>query len=43
MLEVGTKAPAFSLPDENGNAVSLDQFLGQKIILWFFPKAGTPG
>ena len=43
MLEVGQKAPDFSLPDQNGNDVSLSDFSGKKVVLWFFPKAITPG
>ena len=43
MLEIGTKAPDFTLPDINENMVSLKDFKGQKIVLWFFPKANTPG
>ena len=43
MLEVGTKAPDFTLPDINEKMVSLKDFKGQKVILWFFPKANTPG
>ena len=43
MLEVGQKAPDFSLPDQNGNNVSLSDFSGKKVVLWFFPKASTPG
>jgi len=43
MLDIGTKAPNFTLPDANGDQVSLTQFNGHKIILWFFPKASTPG
>ena len=43
MLEVGQKAPDFSLPDQNGNDVSLSDFSGKKVVLWFFPKASTPG
>ena len=43
MLEVGDKAPNFNLEDQDGNKISLDQFLGQKILLWFYPKASTPG
>ncbi|GIS57124.1 MAG: hypothetical protein CM1200mP1_10620 [Candidatus Neomarinimicrobiota bacterium] len=42
MLEVGQKAPDFSLPDQNGNDVSLSDFSGKKVVLWFFPKASTP-
>ena len=43
MLEIGTKAPDFTLPDINENLVSLKDFKGQKVMLWFFPKANTPG
>lgn len=43
MLEVGTKAPDFTLPDAYGKEVSLSDFAGKKIVLWFFPKAGTAG
>ena len=43
MLEVGTKAPAFTLPDQDGNMVSLKDFKGQKVVLYFYPKDNTPG
>ena len=43
MLEVGTKAPEFSLPDKDGNIVSLSDFLGKKVVLYFYPKDNTPG
>ena len=43
MLDIGTKASDFTLPDQNGDDVSLSDFLGNKIVLWFFPKASTPG
>ena len=43
MLEVGTKAPDFSLPDKDGNTVRLSVFLGTKVVLYFYPKANTPG
>ena len=43
MLDVGEKAPNFSLPDGNGTEISLDNFRGKKVVLWFFPKANTPG
>ena len=43
MLEKGTKAPNFSVKDHNGNTVSLTDFSGKKIVLWFYPKADTPG
>lgn len=43
MLEVGTKAPDFTLPDQNGEEKSLSDFKGQKVILYFYPKDNTPG
>ena len=43
MLEVGTKAPEFTLPDKDGNAVSLTDFAGKKVVLYFYPKDNTPG
>lgn len=43
MLEKGTKAPEFSLPDENGEIRSLADYKGKKIILYFYPKDNTPG
>ena len=43
MLEIGTKAPDFTLSDKDGNQVSLSQFLGKKVILYFYPKDSTPG
>lgn len=43
MLEVGTKAPAFSLPDQNGTMHSLEEYRGKKVILYFYPKDNTPG
>ena len=43
MLEIGTKAPDFILPDINEKLVSLSDFKGKKVVLWFFPKANTPG
>ncbi len=43
MLNVGEKAPNFTLPDGNGTEISLDNFRGKKVVLWFFPKANTPG
>jgi len=42
-MDVNGKAPDFSLPDENGNSVSLKQFKGQNVVLFFYPKANTPG
>ena len=43
MLNVGDKAPQFSLPDGDGKTVSLNDYAGQKVLIWFFPKASTPG
>ena len=43
LLEVGTKAPAFTLPDQDGKLVSLKDFKGQKVVLYFYPKDSTPG
>ena len=43
MLEVGKKAPAFTLLDSNGEKVSLKDFKGRKIVLYFYPKDSTPG
>ena len=43
MLEKGTSAPDFKLDDQDGNSVSLADFKGKKILLWFYPKASTPG
>lgn len=43
MLEVGTKAPDFTLPDKNGAPVSLSDFLGKKVVLYFYPRDNTPG
>ncbi|MBR0342695.1 MAG: thioredoxin-dependent thiol peroxidase [Oscillospiraceae bacterium] len=43
MLEVGTKAPEFELPDQNGEMHSLSQYKGQKVILYFYPKDMTGG
>lgn len=43
MLEIGTKAPDFTLPDQDGKEVSLSDFLGKKVILYFYPKDNTPG
>ena len=42
-LEAGTKAPAFTALDQNGNSVSLSDFAGKKVILYFYPAAMTPG
>ena len=42
-FKVGDKAPNFTLRDQNGNSVSLDSFLGKKVIVFFYPKDDTPG
>ena len=43
MLEIGTKAPAFSLPDQNGDMHTLEDYKGKKVILYFYPKDSTAG
>ncbi len=43
MLAPGNQAPDFTLPDADGKAVSLRDFKGSKLVLWFFPKALTSG
>ena len=43
MLEVGTKAPDFTLFNQEGNEVSLSDFLGKRIVLYFYPRDNTPG
>ena len=43
MLEAGTKAPEFTLLDKDGNTVSLSDFEGKKVVLYFYPKDNTPG
>jgi len=43
MLEAGMKAPEFALSDKNGNLVSLSDFTGKKVVLYFYPKDNTPG
>jgi len=42
-LNIGDKAPAFSLLDQDGNKISLSDFKGKKLLLYFYPKADTPG
>lgn len=42
-MKVNDKAPVFNLPDQDGNKVALKDFSGKTVILFFFPKADTPG
>jgi peroxiredoxin Q/BCP len=42
-LTPGDKAPAIKLPDQNGDTVTLSQFKGRKVLVYFYPKADTPG
>jgi thioredoxin-dependent peroxiredoxin len=43
MVEVGKKAPAFTLPDQDGKPVKLSDFKGKAVVLYFYPKDDTPG
>ena len=43
MLQTGIQAPDFTLFDKDGNAVSLSDFLGKRVVLYFYPKDNTPG
>jgi peroxiredoxin Q/BCP len=43
MIEIGEKAPQFTLPDQDGNAVSLSDYAGKTVVLYFYPKASTSG
>ena len=43
MLVAGTQAPSFSLPDQNGQTHTLEEYRGQKVVLYFYPKDNTPG
>ena len=43
MLEVGTRAPEFTLPDQNGEMKSLSDYRGRKVVLYFYPKDNTAG
>ena len=43
MLEIGMKAPGFTLKDKDGNDVSLSNFIGKKVVVYFYPKDNTPG
>jgi peroxiredoxin Q/BCP len=42
-MQANAKAPDFTLPDQDGNPVSLAQFRGKTVVLFFYPKANTPG
>jgi len=43
MLEVGSQAPAWTAPDQNGNDLSLSDLAGKWVAMWWYPKASTPG
>ena len=43
MLSIGSNAPEFQLSDQDGNTVNIKDFEGQKVLLWFYPKASSPG
>lgn len=43
MLSIGSNAPEFQLSDQDGETVNIKDFEGQKVLLWFYPKASTPG
>ena len=43
MLDIGTQAPDFTLPDQDGNPVQLSDLRGQTVVVYFYPKADTPG
>ena len=43
LLSVGDVAPAFSVLNQNGTAITFDQFRGHHLVLWWYPKADTPG
>ena len=43
MLEIGSQAPDFTLPDQNGEPISLSDFRGQTVVLYFYPRDSTPG
>ncbi|MBL88884.1 MAG: hypothetical protein CL517_01240 [Actinobacteria bacterium] len=43
MLEIGSEAPKFSAPDQNGNMLSLEDLLGSWVLFWWYTKASTPG
>ena len=43
MLEEGQAAPEFEVTDHNGNKIRLSDYRGENLLLWFYPKANTPG
>ena len=43
LLTIGSKCPDFTLPNQDGNFISLSSLSGNKVVLWFYPKASTPG
>ena len=43
MLKEGSKAPHFTLQNQNGDSVNLSDYLGKKVLLWFYPKSSSPG
>ena len=43
MLNVGDVAPEFAVPDQDGKVVKLSELRGKNVVLWFYPKADTPG
>ena len=43
MLKEGDKAPGFTLPADDGSRISLEDYAGQHVVLFFYPKASTPG
>lgn len=43
MLATGSKAPEFEVEDHEGNTVRLSDYRGKNVVLWFYPKADTPG
>jgi peroxiredoxin Q/BCP len=43
LIETGSAAPSFTLPNQGGTPVKLDDFTGRYVLLWWYPKADTPG
>jgi thioredoxin-dependent peroxiredoxin len=43
MINVGDQAPAFSIPNQSGDSISLDSLSGKYVLIWWYPKADTPG